>query len=101
MSRWMFFKIFSIICYLCEILRFEEVQAIGKGHITKTVMMTIALAIRCNVDHLRPVSLVVKCRKQSLSKGFPIVQQLAKGNILRDMSNIEKYANRLSGGNVT
>src|SRR6185437_760878 len=68
---------------------FNQLQGIGQRHLAVAMMVSIALAVGCDVDKLRSLSFV-EATEEALGKGFAAVQQAVEGDGPRDGSVVKE-----------
>ena len=51
---------------------FDTMQGVGQRHIAIMMMVTVTLAVRCDMRELRPGALVGKAAQQAIRKSFAV-----------------------------
>ena len=87
-------EIFAIIGYLCQVIRFNELETVSQGHVPEAMVVAVGFTVRSNVNELGPSSAVVKRTDQPLGKAFSALEQTLEGNPSGDRAIIKKEGDR-------
>ena len=97
-DRRVLLQVFSIVREAGDLSGFDIVQSERQGHIAVSPVMPVSLAIRGDVNQLRPGARIGKCSDEPVCETLTIRQKILKGNGTRDRTVIKKNIHGLSGG---
>src|SRR6185437_3167537 len=75
----------------------NAVQSVTQRHLAIMMMVTVTLAVRCDVAKLRPIALIGKAAEEPVSKPLPIIKQPFECDGLRNRPIIKKDIDRFFG----
>src|ERR1700730_5006253 len=82
----------AIVGELRQFVCLDVVKSIGQCHFPKVMMVSVTLAVGCNVSQLRPIPGIGKTGQQALGKTLSVVEEPFEGHTLRYRSIVEKNA---------
>src|SRR5580692_232472 len=82
----------AIVGEFRKFVRFDVVKSVRQCHFPKMMMVSVTLAVGCNVSQLGPIPGIGKAGQQALGKPLPIVEEPFEGHTLRYWSIVEKNA---------
>src|SRR5512136_2601222 len=86
-------QVFTIVCESSRLVGFDVVQGIGQRHVPIRVVVTVALAIRGDMDELRPSPRFGKPAQETLRKSLAVAQNALKSHSPGDGTVIEEQGN--------
>ena len=86
---------------LCGMFHLDQIQRIGKCHVTKAMMVAIGFSIRCNGQKPGSRSVPAEILHHPVGKDLPVFQQVRECNILGKGVIVEEEGNLPAGWQAT
>ena len=97
-SRWEVFEKLPVVRELREVILLDVVERVGERHVALRMMMPVGLAVRRDVNQLRPLACCGERADEAIGEVLALVKQPLEGDAARDRTVVEEERERASRG---